>query len=237
VIDMRILIGFDSRPAEREAYDVAAHTARRYGCDVAPVHEDRLRMAGLLYRPTDRRGGIWDMNSDAPCATEFAISRFFAPILAMGGWCLFVDADVVFLDDPRKLMRYADARMAVHVVKHAAMAVGAESKMDGQIQTSYPRKNWSSVVLWNCDHPANQRVNLTMLNQWPGRMLHAFGWLHDDEIGELPAEANWLVGLQPKPAHPMIAHFTLGTPNMPGLENCEHAELWLKERDALGRAA
>ena len=80
--------------------------------------------------------------------------------------------------------------------------------------------------MWNVAHPANRRLNLSMLNQWPGRDLHAFKWLHDDEIGDLPREANWLVGLQPKPERPMVAHFTLGVPTMAGHEHDEHADLW-----------
>jgi hypothetical protein len=188
-------------------------------------------MSGILMRPTDLRGGMFDLNSDAPCSTEFAIGRFAVPIIAQSGWCLFADGDGVFMRDPSSLMEYADASKAVCVVKHAPMR-GEGIKMDGQIQTTYPRKNWSSVVLWNCDHSANARLNLTTLNQWPGRMLHAFAWLHDAEIGELPPEANWLVGVQPKPARPIFAHYTLGTPNMPGLEDSEHAELWLRERSS-----
>lgn len=186
-------------------------------------------MAGMLTRPIDRRGiGIWDLNSNAPCSTDFAISRFFVPLLSHTGWCLFVDSDVVFLDDPAILMSSIDDDKAVHVVKHPPVVTGG-MKMDGQVQTTYPRKLWSSVMLWNVDHPANKRINLQMLNQWPGRDLHAFGWLADDEIGTLPPAANWLVGMQPKPMRPIIAHYTLGTPAMAGYENCEHADLWLAE--------
>jgi hypothetical protein len=222
---VNIWLGHDSRLAEREAFAVAEKSARGFGCNVIPLYEDRLRLSGMLTRPVDRRGRMWDFNSDAGQATEFAISRFFVPLLAHSGWCVFADADVVFMDDPRVLLKLADPTKALHVVKHADLDLGT-TKMDGQVQTSYPRKLWSSVILWNCDHPANRRLNLTTLNQWPGRDLHAFRWLADEEIGDLPHEANWLVGMQPKPAHPLIAHFTLGTPNMPGLENCAHADLW-----------
>jgi hypothetical protein len=96
--------------------------------------------------------------------------------------------------------------------------------MDGQQQVAYARKNWSSVALWNCDHPANRRLSLVDVNERPGRDLHAFYWLHDDEIGELPARWNWLVGVQDKPEDPAIAHFTLGTPDM--VPNSPHADIW-----------
>lgn len=218
---MRTYIGYE--PREPMSFEVAAKTARRYGCHVIPLREDKLRMAGLLTRPLDTRGEMWDLNSSAPQSTSFAIARFFVPLLAHTGWCLFVDSDVVFLDDPAMLGKYMDDAKAVMVVKHPSFDAG-QVKMDGREQTSYYRKWWSSVMLWNVDHPANRRLNLMMLNQWPGRDLHAFKWLHDEEIGELPPEANWLVGVQKKPERPMIAHFTLGTPEMPGYEKCEHAD-------------
>lgn len=220
---MNIYIGFDTR--EQDAYAVAEKTARSFGCGVFPVYEERLRMLGLLTRPLDRRSQMWDLNSSAPQSTEFAISRFFVPLLAHSGWCLAVDCDVVFMEDPHELLQYADPDKAVMVVKHPPLDTSG-TKMDGQLQLPYARKNWSSVVLWNVEHPANQRLNLLTLNQWPGRDLHAFKWLSDFEIGELPPEANWLVGVQSKPARPVIAHFTLGVPTMPGYENSDHAQIW-----------
>jgi lipopolysaccharide biosynthesis glycosyltransferase len=220
---MRVYIGHDGR--EQAAYDVAAKTARSFSCDVFPVYEETLRRSGMLTRPLDRRGLMWDLHSNAPQSTEFAISRFFVPLLAHSGWCLAVDCDVVFLEDPHELLEFADESKAVMVVKHAPLTATG-TKMDGQVQTIYERKNWSSVVLWNVDHVANKRLNLLSLNQWPGRDLHAFKWLSDSEIGELPRAANWLVGVHPKPDRPIIAHYTLGVPAMPGHENDEYAHLW-----------
>lgn len=220
---MRIYIGYEQR--EQDAYDVAERSAREYGCDVVPLYEPRLRLSGMLTRPSDTRGQVWDFNSGAPQSTSFAIARFFVPLLAHAGWALFVDCDVVFMRDPHELLKVADPKKAVMVVKHPPMQLSG-TKMDGQQQTTYHRKLWSSVVLWNVDHLANARLNLQMLNQWPGRDLHRFGWLADEEIGELAPEWNWLVGLQPKPKEPAVAHFTLGTPNMPGHEHDEHADLW-----------
>lgn len=220
---MRLYLGHDER--EQAAFDVAAKSARRYGCTIIPLRSDLLRKSGMLTRPTDRRGQMWDFNSDAPQSTEFAISRFFVPLLAHSGWCLFADADVVFMEDPHELLCIADESKALHVVQHGDMKL-TDLKMDGQLQTSYPRKLWSSVILWNCDHEANRRLNLTTLNQWPGRDLHAFRWLADSEIGSLPAEANWLVGMQPKPPRPIVAHFTEGGPWIKGWEPRPHDDLW-----------
>lgn len=227
---MRIYIGHDKR--ENDAYEVAVQSARSFGHEPTPLYEERLRLNGILTRPVDTRGQRWDMNSSAPQSTDFAIARFAVPMLAHSGWALFADCDVVFLRDPSELEAVMDSRYAVMVVKHVLGSFGGAVKMDGQIQSAYPRKLWSSVALYNCDHPANARLNTQMLNQWPGRDLHAFKWLADSEIGELSPEWNWLVGLQPKPAQPAIAHYTLGTPNMPGHERDEHADLWMSRASA-----
>jgi hypothetical protein len=92
------------------------------------------------------------------------------------------------------------------------------------------------VMLWNCDHPANQRLTLQDVNERPGRDLHRFYWLNDSEIGALPPEWNWLVGVQPKPAAPQIAHFTLGGPFTPGWKGAEHDEIWAEAEYAYGTA-
>lgn len=222
---LRVYIGHDSR--EQAAYDVAANSAREFGCQVTPIYEDRLRASGILTRPLDRRGGMWDFNSNAPQSTDFAISRFAAPLLAHDGWVLGCDCDVVVLSDPHPILELCNPSKAVLVVKHQLMP-SAKTKMVDQPQTVYPRKNWSSVILWNCDHEANRRLNLQMLNQWPGRDLHAFKWLHDSEIGELPPRWNWLVGLEPKPQDPVIAHFTEGGPWLENWEARDTDEIWLR---------
>lgn len=224
---MRVFIGHDSR--EQAAYDVACASLRRTsGIEPTPLISERLAAGGLLRRATDRRGLIYDFPSNAPCATDFAISRFLVPHLAQSGWALFTDCDVVFLADVAELFALADPDKAVMVVKHNQG--GGGFKMDGQVQLAYPRKNWSSVVLYNCDHPANRRLSLQDVNERPGRDLHAFYWLHDSEIGSLPAEWNWLVGVQAKPEAPKIAHFTLGGPWIPSWDVAEHDKIWLDAR-------
>lgn len=222
---MRVYLGTDRR--EAAAYEVARKSAAGFGCDVVPLVEDRLRAVGLLTRTVDRRGQAYDFASSAPQATDFANSRFLVPMLAHDGWALFADCDVVFLRDPHELLGLADDSKAVMVVQHPSLEVGGY-KMDGQIQAKYHRKLWSSVMLINASHPANRRLTLSMVNQWPGRDLHAFAWLSDSEIGALPPEWNWLVGLQPKPASPAVAHFTLGGPWLPGWKGAEHDDIWLE---------
>src|SRR5690606_28435707 len=115
------------------------------------------------------------------------------PWLAENQWALFCDfVDMMFLADPSELFSLADDRYAVMVVKHNHVPT-EKKKMDNQAQTVYQRKNWSSVILWNIAHPANARLTIDMVNTLPGRDLHRFCWLEDDEIGELPAAWNHLV--------------------------------------------
>lgn len=225
-----IFIGYDGR--EKEAYRVAEKSLKAVSpwAKPQPLDADRLAAYGLLRRPTDLRGGIYDLPSNAPASTAFHVSRFLVPHLCQSGWALFTDCDVVFLSDVAELFAMANPKYAVMVVKHEQ--VGGGLKMDGQVQLAYSRKNWSSVMLVNCDHPANQRLSLQDVNERPGRWLHAFGWLHDSEIGELPCEFNWLVGVNPPCVAPKIAHFTLGGPWFPNWKPAEHDGIWTAARDA-----
>ena len=161
-------------------------------------------------------------------ATEFACSRFLVPRLAGSGWALFMDCDMLVRTDLFKLFQIADPNKAVMVVKHNHQPVET-TKMDGQAQTKYPRKNWSSVMLFNCDHPANKKLTSELVNSVPGRDLHRFCWLKDDEIGELDPKWNWLVGHSDPAIDPAIVHFTDGIPTMPGYEDCAFADEWRVE--------
>lgn len=222
----KVYIGSDSR--EQSAYRVTLRSLLRHSSiplEVTPLDSERLAHSGLLRRVTDRRGQIYDLQSNAPASTDFHASRFLTPILAQNGFCLFIDCDMLFMADVAELFALADPSKAVMVVKHHN---GHEAglKMDGQQQVLYPRKNWSSCMLFNADHPANRRLTLQDVNERPGRDLHAFFWLHDDEIGELPAEWNVLIGIHELPEKPKLVHYTLGTPD---IVDSEHAELWLRE--------
>lgn len=220
---LRVYIGVDDR--FEMAYRVAARSAEKFGCIVTPLRESVLRASGMLTRPVDTRGETFDLVSGAPQSTAFATARFWTPLLAHSGWALFIDSDVVFVRDPNELRNVFDDRYAVMCVQHSPMTLSGK-KMNGATQTSYARKLWSSVCAYNCDHDANRRLNLQMLNSMPGRDLHKFFWLADSEIGALEPSWNWLVNLQPQPPNLGAAHFTNGTPNLVGYENCEGAELW-----------
>ena len=106
-------------------------------------------------------------------------------------------------------------------------------KMDGQEQTSYPRKNWSSVMAFNVDHPANDALTADLVNALPGRDLHRFCWLADDEIGALPPEWNHLVGHSDDVRDPKIVHFTDGGPWFEAFRNVPYADEWFAVLDRM----
>jgi lipopolysaccharide biosynthesis glycosyltransferase len=231
-----IWIGYD--PREAGAYAVARETIQRNTLSQIPIRGvvlQDLKDKGLYYRPTSKQDGrLWDDISEAPMATEFAISRFLVPHLAGDGWALFVDADVMARKNIDRIFSQADPSKAVMVVKHNHQPHEGGLKMDGQAQLRYARKNWSSVCLWNVDHPANKALTIDMINSVPGRDLHAFNWLPDELIGALDPKWNFLVGESDPSIDPAIVHFTSGIPTMVGYENCAFATEW---RDELKRWA
>jgi hypothetical protein len=233
---LRVFIGFDSR--ESEAYEVARFSLLSHASvpiSVIPLRLDRNEEWGLLDRPWRIRDNrMFDVMSDAACSTEFANSRFLAVMLTQIGWSLFVDPDVVFLDDVAKLFALADPTKALMCVQHPSLPT-CGVKMDGQAQQPYARKNWSSVMLINADHHGNHRLNLAMLNKAPGRDLHALCWLWDNEIGALPSTWNWLVGVQERPQAAQLAHLTLGGPWLPNWSGGPADELWRDYADRLAQ--
>lgn len=241
-----VYIGFE--PRETDAFAVCRSSLKKHAGRLPPltVHGlvlDDLRRAGLYYRPTERRPGVdrpvlYDVISEHAMATEFAISRFLIGHLAGEGYAMFMDCDMLVRSNVRKLFDFCqkDRKKAVWCVKHNHAPSGA-TKMDGQVQSAYSRKNWSSVMVWNTDHAANKRLTVEMINSLPGRDLHRFCWLQDDEIGELGPEWNYLIGESAHMDDPKIAHFTLGVPTMRGYENSQFADEWRAELNSWAVAA
>lgn len=231
-----IWIGFD--PRETATFSVARESAKANlsfkGIPIRGVVLPYLQDKGLYYRPTRKvLGRLYDEISEANMSTEFAISRFLVPKLAKQGWAIFMDCDVLVRGNLARVFETLNPKYAVQCVKHDYSAKEGE-KMDGQAQQAYPRKNWSSVMAINCDHPANRALTVDLINTVPGRDLHRFCWLDDKDIGELDPSWNWLVGEQPQPKNPNLVHYTLGSPELQGFENAPFADEW---RHFLWRAA
>jgi hypothetical protein len=148
------------------------------------------------------------------------------------GTCLFCDCDFVFLKDPNLLLEYK-SNFPISVVKHKDYIPKSEIKMDGKVQSTYPRKNWSSLILWDCSHSSNLKLMPDVVNTCDAKYLHRFEWLSDDEIGELPYNWNWLVGYYEETDlnKPYALHYTDGGPWFEEYKNCEYSEIYIKYRD------
>ena len=143
------------------------------------------------------------------------------------GWALFIDWYIIFLEDITNLFALADEKYAVMCVKHDFKPKPG-LKMDGQIQTVYPRKNWSSVVLWNCSHPSNEKITVDSVNNpnYDGSYFHRFSWLKDDEIGDLPATGTgWLGGIK-KRRYSKSYSLHRGGPWFKNYRKCEFNDEW-----------
>lgn len=219
---LKIYIGWDSR--EDIAYQVAKLSIENHATvpvEIIPLKQKELRKKELYWREVDKLA-----------ATEFTFTRFLIPELnEFKGWALFIDCDFVFLDDVKKIFDQADSKYAIMCAQHKYTPKPG-IKMDGQQQHIYPRKNWSSMMLINCEHPSNRVVTKEFVNDphKTGAHLHRFSWLKDKEIGKLSHEYNWLVGWykEPEDGSPKVLHYTEGGPWFKEYENCEYANEWYR---------
>lgn len=223
---MQIYCGYDSR--EADAYKVCEASIQRFShhC-ITPLKEIGLRVSGLYDRPYTVTGSQrYDTRDTKPFSTEFSFTRFLVPALNQyEGWALFCDCDFLFRADPKELLPLCDDKFAIMCVKHDYRPTET-IKMDNQVQQAYPRKNWSSLVLWNCGHEMNRKMTPKAVNFMPGSFLHAFKWLKDEHIGSIPEKWNWLEGHSHLGIDPKAVHFTRGVPSMPGYENVPYADEW-----------
>lgn len=219
----RVFVGYDSR--ETIAYEVCAHSLERRASipvDVRPIVQEEMRRQGLYWRA-----------HDPLASTEFTYTRFLTPYLAgYQGWAIFCDCDFLWLADIADLVALADPTKAVMCVHHDHRPIETV-KMDGQTQTTYPRKNWSSLMLFNCAHPSVRQLTPEAANAETGAYLHRMQWAADEEIGAVPEGWNWLEGSCSRPARgqPEVVHFTRGGPWFDNWQDVDYGELWLAERD------
>ena len=222
---VKVFIGWDSR--EPIAADVCQFSMEKNSTvpvDIQMLKQDDMRERLLYARPRDVQG-----------STEFTFTRFLVPkLMDYKGWAVFCDCDFLWLGDIKDLIAQADDRYAVMVVRHDYRPQNTV-KMDGKRQEYYPRKNWSSMILFNCGHPKNQWLTPFHINQATGQELHRFAWLDDRDIGSLSPEWNWLVGWyhQPWDGVPRALHYTEGGPWFKNYQDCEYADVWLDYRQRL----
>lgn len=231
----QVFIGADSR--KPIVGQVCRHSILRRSprTDVRLIDRQDMTDRGLYWRRSEFVGNMEVDTSDRkPFSTEFSFTRFLTPFLAGedATWALFCDDDFLFLDDISRLFTYADPRYAVMCVKHRHNPT-EEIKMNSKVQTIYRRKNWSSLTLWNCKHPATKALTIKDVNERTGQWLHAFEWLEDKDIGEIPEEWNFLAGVSPTTTcvpHALRAiHYTLGGPWFDEWKGRDLSALWEAE--------
>lgn len=218
---LRIFIGYDSK--EPIAYHVLAHSILARATQPIAIYPLSL---AHLHRAYWRERGPTE-------ATEFSLSRFLVPYLCgFEGWALFLDCDMLCRTDIGDVMLYplADPGKALYVAPHDYVPK-ALTKFLGNEQTKYPRKNWSSAMLFDCARCT--ALTPAYVNAVPGLRLHRFHWLPDDQIGHLPLEWNWLVGEYNPNPNASVLHFTNGGPYFEATKDCDHADLWRAELDAM----
>lgn len=163
-------------------------------------------------------------------SNHFIYTRFLVPHLqSYSGWAIFVDGDMIVRGDIAELWDYQNNHNDVMVVKHdykTRMPV----KYLGARNEDYPRKNWSSVILWNCSSFPNRRLTPEFVQQSTGSFLHRFSWLEDERIGELPMEWNWLPDEYGPNLNAKLLHYTLGTPCFHEFATTPQGDEWHRER-------
>jgi|TARA_B110000908_G_scaffold133935_1_gene158170 lipopolysaccharide biosynthesis glycosyltransferase len=220
--ELKIFVGWDSR--EDIAYQVCKQSltsTASVDIKIIPLKQKQLKLDDLYWRDKDKLA-----------STEFTFTRFLIPeLMNFKGWALFIDCDFVALEDVKKLFAQADDRYAI-MCAHHDYTPKEGFKMDGKAQLAYPRKNWSSMMLFNCGHPSNKKLTKELINdpETTGKYLHRFSWLNDSEIGQLSHEWNWLVGWykEPKDGKPKFLHYTEGGPWFDAYADCEYANQYYK---------
>lgn len=193
-----IFVGFD--PREAVAYHVFTNSIIRHSSK--PVSISPLALKNLE--------GYSENHSDG--SNQFIYSRFLVPhLMGYEGWAVFADGDMLLRSDLNELWELRDETKALMVVKHD-YKTRKSVKYLGSPNQNYPRKNWSSVVLWNCGHELNKRLTPSFISNSTGAELHRFTWVPDEMIGELPIEWNWLPDEFGENPDAKLLHFTLGTP-------------------------
>lgn len=202
----RIFIGYD--PREAAAY---------HACQQSIIETAR-RPESLSFHPVtgERRDG----------SNDFIYARFLVPYLCgFSGRAIFLDGDMIVRAPIEDLYDQDLSYVGARVVKHD-YKTKHPTKYLGNKNDDYPRKNWSSVILWHCSYFPNRALTPDFVRRAPGEYLHRFKWLEDIAIGELPAKWNRLVLEQETRDDDALFHYTIGTPCFAEYSDCDRADEW-----------
>ena len=214
---LNVFIGFDAR--ESVAFYTLAHSILRRSS--VPLSLTALMQSQLK--------GLYTRSRGPTESTEFSLTRFLVPALsAYRGWSVFMDCDMLCRVDIAELQSHIERQCdkAVLVCQHDYVPKTPRKFLD-QVQTKYPRKNWSSFMVFNNERCA--ALTAEYVNSASGLDLHRFKWLDDALIGSLPLEWNWLVGEYAHNQQAKIVHYTLGGPYFDDYRGCDYADEWFAE--------
>lgn len=210
-MSVQLFCGYDER--EAVGYATFCHSVLRRSSK--PV----------LFRPLASMGLPEGSNS-------FTLSRFLVPWLCgFKGHAIFADAcDMLMLGDVAELDALFDPAYAVQVVKHptyesqhAKKYVGTSMECE---QTNYPRKNWASLMLVNCEHPAWSAAMPGWLPRIGAIQCLKFENCLHEEIGELPPEWNVLIDEGQERDGAKLLHWTAGLPTFEHYRNARGSKDW-----------
>ena len=222
-MSINFFIGYD--PKEDIAYRICKYSLLKRASTTVKVFS--LKLDELIAKK------LYTRTVDPLASTQFTYSRFLVPkLMNYTGWAVFCDCDFIFLDDVNNLIKNLDDSKAVYCVQHD-YTPKEKHKMDGQKQTIYPRKNWSSFILFNCSHPSTKNLTVETVNRENGAYLHQFKWCKNEEIGKLDERWNWLEGWTSNHNNnkPFAVHYTRGGPWFSEWQDVEYAKEWINERD------
>lgn len=212
---MDVFVGYD--PVEAAAFHTCVNSLIRHSSKPLVIHP--LALKNL--RSYDER--------HVDGSNEFIYSRFLVPwLMSWKGTALYMDGDMVVKGDISELFDLKDPYKAVQVVKHDYKTTQTKKYL-GAKNEDYPRKNWSSVILWNCAHFGNRGLNPEFVGSASGSYLHRFDWLVDELIGELKPEWNWLADEYGRNNEAKLIHWTLGLPGFTEYATSPMAEDWHDE--------
>lgn len=211
-----VFIGYD--PREAIAYHVCVNSIIRNASQPVAVIPVALNLFAD-YQETHNDG-----------SNHFIYTRFLVPyLMGFQGKAIFIDGDMVVKGDIVELYQYLDMSSDVAVVKHDYKTKMSQKYM-GAKNEDYPRKNWSSVIVWNCNSFPNRQLTPEFVQSKPGSFLHRFSWLKDERIQALPPEWNWLPDEYGPNPNAKLLHYTLGTPCFHEFADTPQGDEWHHER-------
>jgi lipopolysaccharide biosynthesis glycosyltransferase len=211
-----IFIGYD--PREAIAFHVCANSIIRHSSQPVQI----IPVALNLFKD------YTETHTDG--SNHFIYTRFLVPyMMEWKGHAIFIDGDMIVRDDIAKLWALRDYAKDVQVVKHD-YKTKMPIKYLGSKNEDYPCKNWSSVILWNCNSYPNRKLTPEYVMKATGAELHRFTWCSEDRIGELPKEWNWLPDEYGENPDAKLLHYTLGTPCFHEFATTPMGDEWHRER-------